>query len=63
MGRSIKVIISLDWVVFSKDGGCSQDVKSTIIRAQGVFSQFIKVWKNREIRILYNLIRTRKIEF
>ena len=34
--------------IISKDGGSSEDVKSRIARAQGVFSQLKKVWKNRK---------------
>ena len=30
----------------SKDGGCSEDVKSRIAEAQGVFLQSKKVWRN-----------------
>ena len=34
-----------------KDGGSSEDVKSRIAKAQGVFSQLRKVWKNRKISL------------
>ena len=35
----------------SKDGGSSEDVKSRVAKAQGVFSQLKKVWKNRKISL------------
>ena len=35
--------------IISKDGGSIRDVKSRIAKAQGVFSQLKKVWKNRKI--------------
>jgi len=31
--------------IISKDGGRSEDVKSRIVKTQGVFSQLKKVWK------------------
>ena len=34
--------------IISKDGGSSEDAKSRIAKAQGVFSQLNKVWKNRK---------------
>ena len=37
--------------IISKDGGSSEDVKSRIAKAQGVFSQLKKVWKNRKISL------------
>ena len=37
--------------IISKDGGSSKDVKSRIAKAQGVFSQLKKVWKNRKISL------------
>ena len=37
--------------IISKDGGSSEDVKSRIAKAQGVFSQLKKVWKNRNISL------------
>ena len=37
--------------IISKDGGSSEDVKSRIGKAQGVFSQLKKVWKNRKISL------------
>ena len=37
--------------IISKDGGSSEDVKNRIARAQGVFSQLKKVWKNRKISL------------
>ena len=37
--------------IISKDGGSSEDVKSQIVKAQGVFSQLKKVWKNRKISV------------
>ena len=37
--------------VISKDGGSSEDVKSRIAKARGVFSQLKKVWKNRKISL------------
>ena len=42
--------------IISKDGGSSEDVKSRIAKAHGVFSQLKKVWKNRKIS-LQNKIR------
>ena len=33
--------------IISKDDGSSEDVKSRIAKAQGVFSHLKKVWKNR----------------
>ena len=35
-----------------KDGGSSEGVKNRIAKAQGVFSQFKKVWQNRKISVL-----------
>ena len=36
-------------VIIDKDGGCSEDVKSRIAKAQGIFfSKLKKVWKNRK---------------
>ena len=37
--------------IISKDCGSNKDVKSRIAKAQGVFSQLKKVWKNRKIRL------------
>jgi hypothetical protein len=37
--------------IISKDGGSSEDVKSRIAKAQGVFSQLEKVWKNKKISL------------
>ena len=37
--------------IISKDGWSSEDVKSRIAKAQGVFSQLKKVWKNRKISL------------
>ena len=37
--------------IISKDGGSSEDVKSGIANAQGVFSQLKKVWKNIKISL------------
>ena len=37
--------------ILSKDCVCSDDVKCRIAKAQGVFSQLIKVWKNRKISL------------
>ena len=37
--------------IISKDGGSSEDVKRRIAKAQGVFSQLKKVWKNRKISL------------
>ena len=37
--------------IISKDGGSGEDVKSRIAKAQGVFSQLKKVWKNRKISL------------
>jgi len=37
--------------IISKHDGCSEDVKSRIAKAQGVFSQLKKVWKNRKISL------------
>jgi len=37
--------------IISKDGGSSEDVKSRIAKAQGVFSQLKKVWKNVKISL------------
>ena len=37
--------------IISKDGGSSEDVKSRIAKAQGVFLQLKKVWKNRKISL------------
>ena len=37
--------------IISKDGGSSEDVKYRIAKAQGVFSQLKKVWKNRKISL------------
>ena len=35
--------------IISKEGEYSEDVKSKIAKAQGIFSQLKKVWKNRKI--------------
>ena len=35
--------------IISKDRECSKDVKIRIAKAQGVFSQLKKVWKDRKI--------------
>ena len=37
--------------IISKDDGRSEDVKSRLAEAQGVFSQLKKVWKNRKISL------------
>ena len=37
--------------IISKDGGSSDDVKSRVAKAQGVFSQLKKVCKNRKISL------------
>ena len=37
--------------IISKDGGNSEDVKSRIAKAQGVFSQLKNFWKNRKISL------------
>ena len=37
--------------IISKDGVSSEDVKSRIAKAQGVYSQLKKVWKNRNITL------------
>ena len=37
--------------IISKDGRSSEDVKSRIAKAQSVFSQLKKVWKNRKISL------------
>jgi hypothetical protein len=37
--------------IISKDGEDNEDVKSRIAKAQGVFSQLKKVWKNRKISL------------
>jgi hypothetical protein len=37
--------------IISKDGWSGEDVKSRIAKAQGVFSQLKKVWKNRKINL------------
>ena len=37
--------------IISKDGGNSEDVKSRIAKAQDVFSQLKKVWKDRKISL------------
>jgi len=35
--------------IISKDGGCSEDVKSRIAKAQVFFPLLKKAWKNRQI--------------
>ena len=45
--------------IISKDGGSSEDVKSRIAKAQGVFPLLKKVWNNRKIS-LQTKIRTLK---
>ena len=48
--------------IISKDGESSEDVKNRMAKAQGIFSQLKKVWKNRKIilqtkiRILYGTV-------
>jgi hypothetical protein len=37
--------------IISKDGRCSEDVKSRIAQAKGVFTQLKKVWKNGKISL------------
>jgi hypothetical protein len=37
--------------IISKDGESSEDVKNRKAKAQGVFSQLKKVWKNRKISL------------
>ena len=37
--------------IICKSVGSSEDVKSQIVKAQGVFSQLKKVWKNRKISV------------
>ena len=37
--------------IISKDSGSSEDVKSRIAKAQGIFSQLKKVWKNGNISL------------
>ena len=37
--------------IINKAGGSSENVKSRIAKAQGVFSQLKKVWKNRKISL------------
>ena len=37
--------------IISKHDGCSEDVKSRIAKARGIFSQLKKVWKNRKISL------------
>ena len=50
--------------IISKDGGCSEDAKSRIAKADGVFSLLKKVWRNRKsslrtkIRILEATVMT-----
>ena len=48
--KSIKVdsFIYLGSII-SKDNGSSENVKSRIAKAQGVFSQLKKVWKNKKM--------------
>jgi hypothetical protein len=38
--------------IIGKDCGSSEDFKSRIAKAQGVFPQLRKVWKNRKISLL-----------
>ena len=37
--------------IIGKDGGSSDDIKSRIARAQGLFSKLTKGWKNRKISL------------
>jgi hypothetical protein len=37
--------------IIGKDGGSNEDIKSKIAKAQSVFSQLKKVWKNRKISL------------
>ena len=37
--------------IISREGGSSEDVKSRIAKAQGVFFAIKKVWKNRKISL------------
>ena len=48
-----KVVDSFTYLgsIISKDGGSSEDIKSRIAKAQGVFLQLKKAWKNRKISL------------
>ena len=41
--------------IISKDGGRSEDAKSRIAKAQGIFSQLGKVWKNTKMSLRINI--------
>ena len=51
--EKIDQVGSLSYIcsIISKDGGSREDVKSRVAKAQGVFPQLKKVWKNRKISL------------
>ena len=42
--------------IISKDGGSIKDVKSRMAKAQGIFSELKKVWKNGKIGMQTKII-------
>jgi len=41
--------------IISKDSGCNKDIKSKILKTEGVYSQLKKAWKNTKISLQTNI--------